>query len=300
MTDEIEYSEVPALTEDNTVIQIKDHLIQVHRYHPDSKTKKADLLIHHDCLHAQSIEEVAEIILHHKPDLPEHHRYSTVNNLWDWTKRMRARSVSKDHPHVHLKTDALTGDAALAAAFEAIKDPTAELPDKPLTVSERKLLTDLINNDFGKLKTEMRGFVDAQLASTMAELAAENETKQAGKIVWSERRRALTDKYEADFRVLQAEAESAGYSVPGNSGGIVYSQTIGVVGYQQAVEKAKEEHRLALQAATNTVEAQRLTAIRRVMLASLTPAGRAMLDTLPDAKTMMVEAQQTAVRQLTS
>lgn len=219
----------------------------------------------------------------------------------------------------------------LSTAGAAVRD-NKPAGAKPLSAAEAGVLKELVNNDFGGLKQEMSAFASDALAQQQSEIAAEWDEKekalpdyadQATKAQrkYDEKRRALKAKFDAEKKALEDSFQDLfkGITEQAKADSVVLVQEqesyidpsdlakrtrpiykASVEGRKEALENAAKENKKFLDRALMTLEGQRLAAQRRVLVSRVNPEGAAILDGIPDAKRMMIEAQQTSVRPIAS
>lgn len=200
-------------------------------------------------------------------------------------------------------TDVTTDEQKAQAAAARNNEPVS---DKPLSVQERKVLKELVDNDFNALKSEMRQF--AADALTVAKREVEDEwadkvkdaPKYGKKFTELVRKQeaekaALKQKHEDQRKAVEDEAAAAGVKITGTvydreQNATVYATE--VTGLKAALAKIEAENKAMLDRALMTLERQRLTAQRQVLVSGVSKEAATILDTVPEAKTLMVEAQQ--------
>lgn len=167
-----------------------------------------------------------------------------------------------------------------------------------LSVTERKALERLIDNDFASLRNEMRAYAEEILAERLK--AVEEEFADRKKEAEKRRKAAIKALVKANKEIAKSlqDAKDAGITISG----VTYSSLseehyehavlASIEGQKEAESKVRGENRNDLQTALHTLERQRLAAQRLVLLAGISPEGQKLLDTIPDAKTLMVEAAQ--------
>ena len=190
-----------------------------------------------------------------------------------------------DHEHEQVEQD-----PEQQKRFEQVLN--GALPDKPLSASERKVLKELVDNDFNRLKSEMRQFSADALNVALAEVKAEWESKVEDGPRYVARMDEIITRAREEASLLVEEAKTNGIAVNGID---VYSRREGgyrVIGRDEALSKVMHEHQATLDRALLTLDQQRLATQRIVMLSGVSAESRKLLDTLPTARTAMVEASQ--------
>lgn len=168
-----------------------------------------------------------------------------------------------------------------------------------LSVTERKALERLIDNDFSALRNEMHALAKDVLEDRLRGVQAEfaDKAKEAERL----RTTAVKAITDANVKIMKAieDAKAAGVAINGIHGSTGFSKEhhdsvvkAVVEGQAEAERKVKAENQSDIQAALHTLERQRLASQRLVLLAGISAEGQKLLDTIPDAKTLMIEAAQ--------
>lgn len=302
-----------------------NHLVTVHKLAEaagkaislanGTKATKDELRHYHDRIHARQQAPDAELTL-----------YKTI-----WTQDNEGgRALTGDfrlggfpiptvkHNHVVVMSE------GVSAAAEAIRSNKPIEGGKTMTASERKLLSELINNDFGTLKQEMKAFAADALAAKLAEVNTEwgdKESKipdyasEATNLASShqgqldalrarhrEEERVLVAAHEAEMAEITRKASAAGIQLSTKVVGAVRdgqrtSQTTYqavLVGKKDAIEAATAENKAFTERALLTLESQRLTAQRRVLVSGVGPEAAKFLDSIPTAKELMIKAAESS------
>lgn len=273
-----------------------EHLRECHGFDPraygydgwGSKVTKARMTEYHDASHA---------VVQWYSENPGTTDAAMLNWLQGQPKVFRERSHLRrtlpiQHDHVPVPVD----EKVVAASKSLRAD--GNIGVTLLNAAERKALKDVVDNDFHILRQEMREMANQMERDAVAAVDAE----------WAERREARKDflkkgekawaKYKATIKALTEDAEKAGVSLTGY---IRYEPTFEaeVKGYKEAKQEAIQSAYKAFQRAELTMERQRLTAQRQVLLTGVTREASVVLDAIPDAKTLMVEAAKaTAATQI--
>lgn len=181
---------------------------------------------------------------------------------------------------------------------ELLESITVDGVQRVLNAGERKALERLIDNDFATLRTEMIGYAAAILQERLETVKQEFADKQR-----------VADTILADVidtvnsaadvlakRVDDAAKKGVKVTLPNGlvptirsanyAGGI----TSVVEGLVQAKTDITAENQADLRTALNTLERQRLSAQRLVLIAGISPEGQKLLATVPTAKSLMVSA----------
>lgn len=293
--------EVEPLNADATKAAIEDHLISVHGFTAPRLSgltrgiggrTKANLLRLHEqehrlinliAKHGFTMEQVYNDRLGYGPQ-----RDALMSDMREQGLRRWPEKPTVDHVHVALPVS----DEVLAAAA-SLTSGRDNTPIASLNASERKALKDVVDNDFSMLRSEMRAMGADMKAQRRREVEAEwAERRKAVKDFEAKARRAV-DKAVKALRDLQTDATSAGVNltVPSIHTDYIKAEA---KGYEQAIRDADAEVDRELNRAELTLERQRLTAQRQVLLTGVSgEVAQQVLGSIPDAKTLMVEAAKT-------
>lgn len=243
----------------------REHLIRAHGVYPESRDTKTDMETKHQKRH--ELEAQGQRLGRHVP-----HTHSAV-----------------------VQTPLTDEQEAMVGSAKAGE----RLTDKPLSVSERRVLERLVDNDFATLRAEMQQFANDEKANRLAAVDAE----------WAERVNEAKRYEERVSRTIrEAQAQLAGLVTEAGGKGIDLTiPEIERYGSTKAAVRglADERSRVAgevdrdLQRAMLTLKRQRLTAQRTILMNGVTPEAAGLLDGIPTAQALMVEAArantQTAV-----
>lgn len=161
-----------------------------------------------------------------------------------------------------------------------------------LVVTERKALERLIDNDFAALRNEMNAYAKEILESRLEGVRNDFAAKQKD----AEKAQKAGAKLVTDLRekllkqVEDAKADGITLTFPS----IPQPESVGVsvAGLVEAEKKVKAENQSDLASGLHTLERQRLASQRLVLLAGISPEGQQLLNTIPSAKNLMIEAAQ--------
>ncbi len=253
--------EYPPYDESMIKQEIMDHMNSHHRYSSwamNTKTTKADWITAHDRIH---------------------------NDHETGTPQQVDAAVYSMKGTVHLHRVMSMDDVREAVANGGV---ALDL-DKPLTAAEAGVLKGLIDNDFKALQQDMR----AMAADTRTERLAEIEKEWSKKKDKQEFYRAKAIAQMADYRKaaegLKERARVDGIELFVPDLNSREPQTT-LVGKSEALKRAGDEVAADLNRALMSLERQRLAAQRSVMLARVTVGAQKVLDMVPNAKTLMIEA----------
>ena len=216
------------------------------------------------------------------------------------------------HMRCHDEGDRYYGRMKIAHNHTALPEPTeaqmqaltrANNPlGKALNAAERKALNDLVNNDFAVLRTEIDQFASDMLQQRLAEIEAEYADKEVDLRKAKEQAQAIqkayTDAYNDLNEKFRKQKQDLIESVKLNGIGLSFEISTGyqnepsveLQGRKDAIAKAKAEVEADKARARNTLERQRLSNQRKVLMLGVSQDGLEVLDTMPDARQLMVEA----------
>lgn len=170
---------------------------------------------------------------------------------------------------------------------------------KPLTKSEAKTLGDLVNNDFDALASEMRQMAADKKRGLLEDYDKEQSLKKQDAEsfrVEAERLRAEAIRQSAD---LTERARKAGFDLRvGIRTDYVQIEVLDSNAKRNAVTAQVDAD---LSRALLALDRQRLTAQRQILMATITPEATKILDEIPSAQALMVEAAKSrAAQEITS
>lgn len=307
-----------SMTKDEMV----DHIIDVHQHYGHingksfgkygTKVTKDELIRWHERQH--EILDADELVLLS--------RYGTLQVQLAHGDRYDV-AVLPTMRHTHLAVAVSEATAEAAASLRAGKKV-----DGVLSVTERKVLKEVVDNDFGALKQEMKAFAADTLTSvkdgindewdkrekSIPDFAARatqkarkfGEKADALRNKYEAERKALTDAYQDDLNKIQVEAKERGVELVADTES-TYDENTGerrqrtvykasVKGRREALEEAQRENETMLNRALMDLERQRLTAQRQVLLSGVPEGAMPILESIPDAKTLMVESAKASAQ----
>lgn len=161
---------------------------------------------------------------------------------------------------------------------------------KILNTTERRALEKLVDNDFAALKTEVAQ-MGADLLSQRLDVLKTEWAEKTDKVALYVRKVEATwreaQTQTSDIRALAA-ADGVTLKVPEYSR---YGNAEGSVeGFATAERAIKQEVDADLKRALNTLERSRLTAQRTVLLSAVSAEAAKVLDAIPSAKDLMMQA----------
>jgi hypothetical protein len=308
MSDETTNDEIifPRVTDEMGKVEIVSHILEMHGaehingVYLTSKTKltKEVLILWHNRVH-EIIEDPAARYTKDGGYWRED-RQSTTGRYEIIENGRRVNSANAPlmpHRHANVLSEATDDDLAMVSKARN-NEPVS---DKPLNVSQRKVLKELVDNDFDALKSETQQFASDALEAKKAEIETdwadakekvpafveqlrELKTRQQKEIA------DLNEKHERQRQRIRDAADKAGILVK-DSG--YHGDVVGEVqGLKDAIAKAVADNRAMTERALLSLQRQRLTAQRRVLLSGVDADSAKILDTIPDAQTLMVNAQR--------
>lgn len=224
----------------------------------------------------------------------------TKKTLIDWHKRLHGGDVKAPvgvvrHIHTALVPVAEDVAAEKARREEAIRNGDAYIGSKPLTSAERAALRTLVDNDFATLRSEMRQFADDTLQERLRQVTADWADKRAQAPKYVSQLTTMVSRSVAAIREVADKALADGIQI--NTTNLLYHLnrsefTFDVTGEREAKQKIKQEVDQDLNRALLTLERQRLTVHRRILLASVPEGAQSLVNQLPQASALMLEAAQ--------
>ena len=286
------------------------------------KATKAELVVYHDNLHTRQDNPNARVDYNRRVPkrddagkmLIENGNYHYVHTFW---------LGGAPFPKVRHRHTAITLTAQQRDAVAAVRN-NERASAGVLSVRDRKTLTELVNNDFNSLKQEMRAFASDSLAQKVAEINADWDARESKipdfatqatemhrkhaqeqtelRVRQQQEIRELSQKHEDAFKAVTDKAEEKGVTlqqtqerVLAEDGKTWQQRTVfkaTVQGRKDALAGAERENKTFLDRALLTLEKQRLTAQRQVLLSGVPNEAMPIVESIPDARTLMVEAQQ--------
>lgn len=199
---------------------------------------------------------------------------------WHMNAHLTGTSIGKDHTHTAVPPK--TGDVKT----EGLGGLNLS---QPLNASQRKNLKELVENDFLALRAEINQFADDMARQKRGEIERDYKARGADSTTFMAKARDLAKAYRNGADALVLEARQAGVEIKVPE---IYSRDVEVKvsGLSSALREAEAEVDADRRRALNTLERARLTAQRRVLMTGVTEEALAILDTIPNAHTLMVEA----------
>jgi hypothetical protein len=159
---------------------------------------------------------------------------------------------------------------------------------KVLSASERKSLEQLVNNDFAGLKAQIKQFASEVLTERQDAVRSEwaDKTKQVE--TWTTKWSRYAERINSDVAKMRGDALAAGVEL--GIASLAVSVTVKVVGLQEALNEVARECQADLERALLTLERQRLSAQRTVLMSGIGPEGLTLLNSIPSAQELMAGA----------
>jgi len=271
--------------EDLTKADMVDHLRDVHGInHMDghylsknTKVTKNQLIRAHTKMHVVLDDPRA------RAGYPNEH----YTGFFDEEVKHQRYTMTPITPHTH-EVIVLPENADDMVERAKNNEPVSE---KPLSATERRVLTDLVNNDFKALEQEMRQFAADLLKTKLDEIKTTWQERVDAAPAFASQARQIAEKAQREFEELKAEAKREGVEFKATYGlAYNFNPITEVEGYARAIKEAQDENTKMLQRGLLTLERQRLTAQRRVLISGVTRQAATLLDELPKAKDLMVQA----------
>jgi hypothetical protein len=229
---------------------------------------------------------------------------SQYHKTWQLSHGLNSKSRKDDMERAHRRShmnDVGMGSAHTHTAVAALNQPpgddvsgsdlTGSDLSRPLNTTQRRALKDLVENDFLTMRAEIEQMAADMAQQRRVELTREWAERGADADAFERRGAELMTTYRKDAAALIAEARIAGVdlSMP-NIKDSYPSLEAKVTGLNETIRAAENEVDADRRRALNTLERQRLTAQRKVLLTGVTEEALAVLDTIPTAQALMLEA----------
>lgn len=205
------------------------------------------------------------------------------------------KAQAVQHTHVPLAPVVEDIAAEKARREEAIRNGDAYIGSKPLTSAERTALRTLVDNDFATLRSEMRQFADDTMTERQRQVIADWADKRAEAPRYVQQLAAMVANSAAAIKGVMAKAQADGIKI--ETSNLLYRLNnadfgFDVEGEREAKLKVKQEVEQDLNRALLTLERQRLSVHRRILLASVPEGAQSLISQLPTANKLMLEAAQ--------
>jgi hypothetical protein len=236
----------------------------------------------------------------------------SFHRVWNHTNNLDSKSRKAHYEEWHRKAHLEGFDQAKSHTHTAVnalsQDAQAELPkgveddlglDKPLNASQRKNLKDLVDNDFLALRAEIDQFADDMAQQKRSEIRGEWADRGASADDFVRRARDLMKVYQDATDALVIEARAAGVELDVAEFAQYQKGDVSakVPRLDTAVKDAEREVEADRRRALNTLERARLTAQKKVLMAGVDPQALGILQTIPNARDLMLEAAAERTRQ---
>lgn len=268
------------------------HMREFHHTHVYSASK-ADMRVQHEVAHDAA--KFHDMGVREFPD--DYHI--------EWARGRRTFPMVIPHTH---GDEALSDTPLTPEQMEALEKAKAGEPisDKPLTASERTVLKQLVDNDFSRTATQIKQMAAHALEVREAAIQATWQAKIEAAEQYKEQVKNLRDTLRGKYRELVEQAKADGIDLGDqhyrNEPFSFYdsSYQTSVAGLAADLKKAKDENQALLNKALLDLEEQRLIVQARILRSALTAKTAAILDTLPTAEQVMLEAQVQSGKALSS
>lgn len=208
---------------------------------------------------------------------------------------------AKEPRIAHTHTAVPEPSAKQSAALEKASNPLG----KALNAGERRALKDLVDNDFAVLRSEINQFAHDLLQQRLAEIEAEYEGRELLMTSYKEQARELQQAYAQKLAELnesftkksqtlvdKAKRDGVTLSTALSTRNPDYGRepSVELSGKKDAIAKAKEEIAADQRTSLNTLERQRLTNQRRILMLGVSSDGLQVIEEMPSARELMIEA----------
>jgi hypothetical protein len=154
-----------------------------------------------------------------------------------------------------------------------------------LNASERKVLTELVDNDFYALASQMQQAHQDRLRAISREEQAAQEEQRARSAEWQDKAKALNEKQRKERQTFIERAERAGltFAVGRGEAGVAFS------GIPSSVSQARKDADADFSQAQTVLREQQAHAHRLILLAGVPSTGpaRELLDSIPSAEALL-------------
>jgi len=252
---------------------------------PNTKVTKDTMLKHHAKLHEFLDAQTDQWWIEH----PEGSDATIVSDAGYTSITVPAR-----HTHSEIVTAARSGASREELEERAQRILAGEVPDKPMPAAERSVVKQLIDNEFGTLKQQMRELAADTLRGNLEQVEADWKDRRAAAHAYETEYKKILRKAEAKIESLKAKGKAAGVTVKANEIRRYMGVHLEFEGYEKAKKAAQDENKTALDRALMTLERQRLAAQQKVLMAGLSQSAADLLNSVPTASELMIEAQREA------
>lgn len=219
-----------------------------------------------------------------------------------WYTRLRGyptRPLAVNHTHgdVGGGFENLTPEQQATVDKLAANEPISE---KPLTASERTVLARLVDNSFGRTKTQVQQMAAEAWQAKKRDIEADWKAKVQQSNKYTTLAQKIIEKANEQYAKLVEAAEADGITLSKahytHRDALIDTHntkfTTSVEGLAKAIKSAEDEHNAMLRQALLQLEEQRLIVQARVLRSALTPKTAEFLDTLPTAQEALLEARK--------
>jgi hypothetical protein len=214
-----------------------------------------------------------------------------VSNGTAYHNRRSAQLPVVEHVHTAAEATGLSASEATDEQREAASRVIRgeRISDKPLPAGERKVLMELVNNDFDSLEQEMRALAADHLTARKAELKEEWQERRAAAPEFVKTIQKIERKARRKVEDQVRKAREAGVVVQ-EANWRYFNPRSEFEGYTKAQREVEKENQEFLSRALMSLQRQRLEAQRRILISGVTEESAKILETIPDAKTLMIQA----------
>lgn len=224
----------------------------------------------------------------------------------EWARGRRTFPMVINHIHGDeaLSNEPLTPEQEKALSSAKAGEP---ISDTPLNASERTVLKQLVDNDFSRTATQVKQMAAHALMVREAAIQAAWQAKIDAAQEYKAKVKAIQVQAREAYTKLVEDAAADGIELGGDrysrqDAFRVYDNAFktNVTGLATELQKAKNENQALLNKALLDLEEQRLIVQARILRSALTEKTAKILDTLPTAEQVMLEAQVQAGKALSS
>lgn len=233
--------------------------------------------------------------------LSQKNQWEHVNrfhNTWEMRGQLNSKSrkdaMETAHSRSHLEDVGVRKHHTHTAVEPAAQSTeVAPLdPSKPMSATQQRRLEKLVDNDFQALQAEIDQMAADLAKEKRHELTKEWNDRGSNADAYVTRAQTLVREHRSAVEALVIDARSKGVelTVPEE----YRSQEIKakVAGLKDAISTAERDIEADRRRALNYLERARLTAQKKVLIAGITEEGFALLQEIPDARTLLMRAQQ--------
>lgn len=165
-------------------------------------------------------------------------------------------------------------------------------PAKPMNATQQRRLEKLVDNDFQALRAEINQMADDLAKAKRYELTKEWNDRGSNADAFVTQAQTLIREHRSVIDALVIEARSKGVELEVPESYRQQDIKAKVAGLKDAIKAAEADIEADRSRALNHLERARLTAQKKVLLAGITEEGFKLLEEIPDARTLLIQAQQ--------